>query len=280
MQIEVKDISFSYKDKEVLDSISLDFEKGQIVSIIGPNGVGKSTFLHCLNRLISPSKGVILVEDRDVKDYSLKDLAKEMGYVPYSPASNFPLSVIDMVMMGRHPYSRIGSVKDDLKVAHAILETLGIDDLAFRSFSQLSAGQRQKVMIARGMVQEPKVLLLDEPTANLDIKHQMEVTGLLKELSESKGLSVIMVSHELNIAAKYSDRVILLHQGKVFRTGTPWEVITAENIRTVYEVDADVIDHDGRPCVLLNNPVRGRRCRATRSSTRDTCSISAISSSS
>ncbi|MBR2093353.1 MAG: ABC transporter ATP-binding protein, partial [Candidatus Methanomethylophilaceae archaeon] len=116
---------------------------------------------------------------------------------------------------------------------------------------------RQKVMIARGLVQEPKVLLLDEPTANLDIKHQMEVAGLLKELSENSGLSVIMVSHELNIAAKYSDRMVLLHQGRVFKSGRPWEVITAENIREVYSVDADVVDHGGRPYVLLNEPLRG-----------------------
>ncbi|MBR4226678.1 MAG: ABC transporter ATP-binding protein [Candidatus Methanomethylophilaceae archaeon] len=258
MQVEADDVSFSYKDKHVLESITQGFDKGEIVSIIGPNGVGKSTFLHCLNRLLTPSEGKVLVDGRSVEDYSLKDLAKEMGYVPYSPASNFPLSVIDMVIMGRHPYSRIGSSKDDLKAVHAVLERLDIDDLAFRPFTELSAGQRQKVMIARGLVQEPEVLLLDEPTANLDIKHQMEVASLLKELSKSIGLSVIMVSHELNIAAKYSDRMVLLHQGRIFKAGSPWEVITSENIREVYSVDAEVIDHSGRPYVLLNKPLRGR----------------------
>ena len=258
MQVEADDVSFSYKDKHVLESITQGFDKGEIVSIIGPNGVGKSTFLHCLNRLLTPSEGKVLVDGRSVEDYSLKDLAKEMGYVPYSPASNFPLSVIDMVIMGRHPYSRIGSSKDDLKAVHAVLERLDIDDLAFRPFTELSAGQRQKVMIARGLVQEPEVLLLDKPTANLDIKHQMEVASLLKELSKSIGLSVIMVSHELNIAAKYSDRMVLLHQGRIFKAGSPWEVITSENIREVYSVDAEVIDHSGRPYVLLNKPLRGR----------------------
>ena len=257
MQVEADSVSFSYKEKRVLESITQGFDKGEVVSIIGPNGVGKSTFLHCLNRLLTPSEGKVLVDGKGVDEFSLKDLAKEMGYVPYSPASNFPLSVVDMVIMGRHPYSRIGSTKDDLKAVHSVLERLDIDELAFRPFTELSAGQRQKVMIARGLVQEPKVLLLDEPTANLDIKHQMEVAGLLKELSENSGLSVIMVSHELNIAAKYSDRMVLLHQGRVFRSGRPWEVITAENIREVYSVDADVVDHGGRPYVLLNEPLRG-----------------------
>ncbi len=259
MQVETDGVSFAYKDKRVLESITLGFDKGEVVSIIGPNGVGKSTFLHCLNRLLTPSEGKVFVDGKEASEYSLKDLAREMGYVPYSPASNFPLSVIDLVIMGRHPYSRIGSARDDLKAAHAILEELDIEDLAFRPFSELSAGQRQKVMIARGLVQEPKVLLLDEPTANLDIKHQMEVAGLLKTLSENNGLSVVMVSHELNIAAKYSDRMVLLHEGRVFKAGTPWEVITPENIRQVYSVDADVIDHDGRPYVLLNEPLRGSR---------------------
>lgn len=248
-------MSFSYKDKSVLESVSLNFNEGEVVSIIGPNGVGKSTFLHCLNRLLTPSSGKVLIDGKDASEYSLRELARIMGYVPYSSSSNFPLSVIDLVIMGRHPYSRIGSSKDDLKAAHSILEKLEMEDLAFRPFSELSAGQRQKVMIARGLVQEPKVILLDEPTANLDIKHQMEVAGLLRDLSHKNGISVVMVSHELNIAAKYSDRMVLLSGGKVYISGTPWEVLTPDNIRAIYEVDADVEDHGGRPYVMLNGPV-------------------------
>ena len=256
MQIEVRDIAVSYGDKQVLDAISLDFEKGKVVSIIGPNGVGKSTFLHCLNRLLSPTAGTIRVEDVPLSEYSLRELAKVMGYVPYASPGNFPLSVVDMVIMGRHPYSRIGSSKDDLKFAYRILDKLDIEDLAFRPFSELSAGQRQKVMIARGLIQEPRVLLLDEPTANLDVKHQMEVTGMLLDLSRERGLTVVMVSHDLNIASKYSDEMVLLKDGAVFKVGAPEEVLTPENIREVYEVDSEVIEHGGRPYVLLNNPVR------------------------
>jgi len=137
MQVEADGVSFSYKEKRVLESITQGFDKGEVVSIIGPNGVGKSTFLHCLNRLLTPSEGKVLVDGKGVDEFSLKDLAKEMGYVPYSPASNFPLSVVDMVIMGRHPYSRIGSAKDDLKAVHSVLERLEIDDLAFRPFTEL-----------------------------------------------------------------------------------------------------------------------------------------------
>ena len=254
MQLKVDGISVGYKDKTVLTSISLDFDRNGVYSIIGPNGVGKSTFLHCLNRLISPSCGHIMVDEKELSEYHLRELARKMGYVPYSASGNFPLSVLDAVIMGRHPYSRIGSAKEDLRAAHSVLQRLGIDDLAFRSVSSLSAGQRQKAIIARGIVQEPKILLLDEPTANLDIRHQMEVTELLKELSDKEGLKVIMVSHDLNIASKYSDSMILLHDGSVFAIGTPEEVLTPENLRTVYGVDADVVEHNGRPYVLLNRP--------------------------
>lgn len=253
--ISVDGVTFSYRSGRVLDGIDLDLSGPGITSIIGPNGVGKSTLLHCMNRLVQPGSGTVMVDGEDVSDLSLRELARTMGYVPYSSRPDFPLTVLDTVVMGRHPYSRVGSVREDVRAAHAVLLEMGVDDLAFRPMSELSAGQRQKVMLARGIVQDPRVLLLDEPTANLDIRHQMEVTAMLRDLCADRGMCVVMVSHDLNIAAKYSDTVVLMHRGRIHAAGTPSEVLTPDNLRTVYGVDADVVDHRGRPYVMLNEPV-------------------------
>jgi iron complex transport system ATP-binding protein len=254
MHIKIDDLEFSYTGTPVLKDITLDITGPQLVSIIGPNGVGKSTLIHCIDKILSPTKGVVYVNDRDVKSIPMKELAKEIGYVPYSAGNAFPLSVVDTVLMGRHPHSGWKSLDDDLDVVYSTLELLGIKDLAMRSFDELSAGQHQKVMIARGLVQEPQVLLLDEPTSNLDIKHQMEVTRILRELSVSKGIQVIMISHDLNIAAKYSDNMIMLCGGSVFAVGKPSEVLTKENIKAVYDVECEVVESHGRPHIVMIDP--------------------------
>ena len=254
MHIKIDDLEFSYTGTPVLKDITLDITGPQLVSIIGPNGVGKSTLIHCIDKILSPTKGVVYVNDRDVKSIPMKELAKEIGYVPYSAGNAFPLSVVDTVLMGRHPHSGWKSLDDDLDVVYSTLELFGIKDLAMRSFDELSAGQHQKVMIARGLVQEPQVLLLDEPTSNLDIKHQMEVTRILRELSVSKGIQVIMISHDLNIAAKYSDNMIMLCGGSVFAVGKPSEVLTKENIKAVYDVECEVVESHGRPHIVMIDP--------------------------
>lgn len=254
MQVKIENLEFSYTGTPVLKDITLDISGPQLVSIIGPNGVGKSTLIHCIDKILSPTKGAVYVNGRDVKSIPMKELAKEVGYVPYSAGNAFPLSVVDTVLMGRHPHSGWKSLDDDLDVVYSTLELLGIKDLAMRSFDELSAGQHQKVMIARGLVQEPQVLLLDEPTSNLDIKHQMEVTRILRELSVSKGIQVIMISHDLNIAAKYSDNMIMLRGGSVFAVGKPSEVLTKENIKAVYDVDCEVVESHGRPHIIMVDP--------------------------
>lgn len=257
MQIKINDVEFGYTSVPVLKDITLDISGAQLVSILGPNGVGKSTLIHCINNILTPTSGTVFLDDRDVKTFKLKELAKLMGYVPYSSSDSFPLTVVDTVLMGRHPHSNWKSTEKDLDIVYDTLEMLGIEHLAMRPFNELSAGQHQKVMLARGFAQEPKVLLLDEPTANLDIKHQMEVTMLLKEMSIRKGILVIMISHDLNIASKFSDKVILMHQGTIFAVGTPKEVITEENIRSVYGVDSKIIEDDCCPHVILRCPTGG-----------------------
>lgn len=253
MDIRIKNVEFSYSSVPVLSDISLDIGGPCFVSILGPNGVGKSTLIHCINKILQPSSGAVFIDGKDVKDISIKDLAKDVGYVPYSANDSFPLSVVDTVMMGRHPHARWNTLDRDLDIVYDTLRMLGISHLAMRQFNELSAGQHQKVMLARGLVQEPEILLLDEPTSNLDIRHQLDVTKMLKRLSEEKGILIVMISHDINIAAKFADKVILMFQGRIFDVGTPKEVITEDNLRSVYGVTSEIVDDDGRPHVILKD---------------------------
>lgn len=257
MKLEIDNITFGYSSTPVLKDVSVKIDGPQFVSIIGPNGVGKSTLIHCINKILSPRSGTVFVDDVDVKSIPLKDLAKDIGYVPYASSDSFPLSVVDTVLMGRHPHSKWGSKDDDLRKVYEVLTELEIVDLALRPFDELSAGQHQKVVLARGLVQEPRILLLDEPTSNLDIHHQLEVTKTLKKLSREKGILVIMISHDLNIAAKYADNMILLYKGGIFAVGEPKDVITEEALRVVYHVDAKVVDDNGRPHIVIEDSFRG-----------------------
>jgi iron complex transport system ATP-binding protein len=255
MQINIKGLQFSYTSVPILDDINLNLDGKKLVSILGPNGVGKSTLIHCINKILTPKGGVVLMDGKDVKEITVKEMSKIVGYVPYSANDSFPLSVVDTVLMGRHPHSKWGSLDNDLRIVYETLEQLGITHLAMRSFNELSAGQHQKVMLARGLVQEPEVLLLDEPTSNLDVRHQIDVTKLLKKMVSEKGILTIMISHDINIAAKYSDEIIMMHDGKIFATGTPKEVITEGNLRTVYGVECVVVEDQGSPHVILRDSI-------------------------
>lgn len=255
MRIKIDGMEFGYSSVPVLKDIVLDLEGPQFVTIIGPNGVGKSTLIHCMNKVLKPSKGTVLVNDQDVSDMKLRDIAKIIGYVPYTSSDTFPLSVVDTVLMGRSPHTGWKPKEADLNIVYNVLKLLDIDDLAMRPFNELSAGQHQRVMLARGLAQDPQILLLDEPTSNLDIRHQLEVTRLLRDLSRTQDLLVVMISHDINISAKFSDRMILLKGGTIFATGTPDEVITEDNIREAYGVESEVIRYEGHPHVILKEPV-------------------------
>ena len=253
MQLKIDGVDFSYSSIPVLHDITVEISGPKFVSILGPNGVGKSTLIHCINKILTPTKGAVFIDDVDVKEKTLKDMSKIIGYVPYSANDTFPLTVVDTVLMGRHPHSKWNSLDSDLDVVYNTLRMLGISHLAMRPFNELSAGQHQKVMLARGLVQEPKILLLDEPTSNLDVRHQLDVTMMLKNLSVEKGILIIMISHDINIAAKYADEIIMMHDGSIYAIGTPEEVITKENMECVYGVKTEIIDDDGRPHVILKN---------------------------
>lgn len=254
MKIEINDLDFSYGSFPILHDVTLKMDGHQLVSIVGPNGVGKSTLVGCICGLLKLKKGFIKINDVLLDDYKPKDLAKIVGYVPCTAKDSFPLSVTDTVLMGKGPYNGWKTTDDDLKSVYNVLSMLDISHLAMRSFDELSAGQHQKVMLARGIIQGTDILILDEPTANLDIKHQLEVTRILSELVTRESMMIIMISHDLNIAARYSDNIIMLSEGTVYAVGRPSEVVTSENLRKVYGVESEVINRDGRPYVILDDP--------------------------
>jgi len=254
--IEVQSISFRYHEEWVLRDISFQVAKGEFVGLIGPNGSGKTTLLKILYRLLSPQEGEILFDDVPLKKLNRRDIAKRIAVVAQEAYPLFPFRVMEIVLMGRSPY--LGHLmferERDLEIAKKAMEWTEVLPIFDRSMDELSGGERKRVFIARALAQEPEVILLDEPTANLDIHHQIEFLNLILALNRDRGLTVIMASHDLNIASEFCDRLILVHRGGIYKTGIPEEVVTQENIRAVYgcEVGVDKNPISGMPRIHLS----------------------------
>lgn len=253
MELKINDMCFGYGEKNVLDNINLEFRPSKLTCILGPNGVGKSTLVYCMNKLQKPRSGEILIDGRELSTYSYRELARIMSFVPHDEDDTFAMPVMDTVLMGRHPHSGFNITKRDLMIAAQNIKLLGIEELAMRNFDELSAGQHQRVLIARGLTQEPQILMLDEPTANLDVKYQMLVMKMLKDIARIKNITVIVICHDLNVTSMYADDIALLSEGGVFAFGSPSEVLTQENISTVYGVECTVKDEDGHPHICLKD---------------------------
>ncbi len=251
MRLKVKDLSFWYSpNMPILRDINLELEESELLGVVGPNGAGKSTLLRCIDRILIPKNGVIILNGRDIRTISRMELARKVGYIPQGSSQVFPATVFDTVLMGRRPY--IGwrsSERDEAKVLET-LKMLNIEDLAMRDVNELSGGQQQKVFIARALTQEPELLLLDEPTSNLDIRHQLEVMELVKRVIRERGISAIMAIHDLNLAARYADRILMMNGGRIYAEGKPVSVLNPENIRRVYGVEVELNDHNGRPYII------------------------------
>ena len=240
--LDVDSLSYNYDDKVVLDQISLGIRGGEILGILGPNGCGKTTLLKNLNKNLKPHGGCVLIEGADMDGISKKEIAKNIAVVPQSNEIRFAFTVREIVTMGRMPFqeSLRGETSADLKIIEDAMEQTGLTEFADRFINTLSGGERQRAIIARAITQTPKIILMDEPTLHLDINMQFEVLDLIQKLSKENDLAVAIVSHDLPMVTRYCDRIILLHGHKVFAMGTAEEVLTKENMRTVFNVDAEL----------------------------------------
>lgn len=258
--IEVKNLKFSYRESLVLKGLSFNIKKGEFVSIIGPNGSGKSTLLKTLNNLYKPNSGDILIEGKNVEDYSKRDLAKIVGFVPQDTTIDYEFTVEDIIMMGRHPYKGRFQKEDkiDYKIVNDVMEMTNTLKFKDSLITEISGGERQRVIIAKALAQNPSIILLDEPTSHLDINHQIELLNLLRTLNKEKGTTIILVIHDINLAARFSDDIILLNEGEIIGIGNPEDVITAKNIEKAYNLDVAIENNKYTNTVSLT-PLKLRR---------------------
>ncbi len=236
MNLRVENVSFRYTDRPVLQHISFEVQAGEFLSLIGPNGSGKTTLLRLLTRLHSPSSGRVVLDDIPLSNYSHTDIARRVAYVPQEHPTVFPFTVMEVVLMGRSPHLRgIGFERpEDVAIAHEMMKLTDTSNLADHPITALSGGERQRAYLARALAQQASILLLDEPNAHLDIAHQLSIFTIIKHLKTRRALTVVSVSHDLNLAAVYSDRVLMLHEGKIAAFGTPDEVLTSHLITKVF----------------------------------------------
>ncbi len=248
------DLTVGYADRTVIEGLDLEILPGRVTAIVGANACGKSTLLRALSRLLAPRGGEVLLDGRSVHRTPARELARTLGLLPQSPIAPEGITVGDLVGRGRHPHHGLWSrwsPGDDVAVAEA-LDATGTVELADRPVDELSGGQRQRVWIAMALAQQTDLLLLDEPTTFLDVSHQVEVLDLLTDLNRSRGTTVVMVLHDLNLAARYADRLVALVDGRVHASGDPAHVLTEENVRAVFGLECRVIDDptSGRPLML------------------------------
>jgi iron complex transport system ATP-binding protein len=243
LELSVNDLKFGYTKKTlVVKGISFSAQPGQLISLIGPNGSGKTTIVKCLNKILTPTSGNIALDGKDVKKMTAREMARRIAYVPQFTNSYLSGSVMDVVMMGRRPYIKWRVSDADVEIVLAVLKDLELEELAHEQFQELSGGQKQKILIARALVQKPDLYLFDEPISFLDIKNQIDIMELARNMVDKENKAVIMVVHDLNMAMRYSDQVILLKSGAVEAAGLPKSVLNQKHIKEVYGVDTRIIE--------------------------------------
>jgi iron complex transport system ATP-binding protein len=240
--LRLEQVNFSYPNRSVLNDINLEIPRRSFLALIGPNGSGKTTLLRIMSRVLQPQRGSVLLEGQPIARLSARALAKKMAVISSEQSFEFPFSVRDVAAMGRFPHltrlERLTAL--DWEIVDKALEMTHTDGFENRAISQLSSGERQRVLLARAIAQQPSLLLLDEPNAHLDINHQITIFNLLRSLQQDLGMTIVVVLHDLGAAAAFCESVLLLHQGRIVKIGRPDEVITAELIRKTYGAEVHV----------------------------------------
>lgn len=247
--IEIKDISFSYPDADILKGVGFSADRGEVVGLLGNNGAGKSTLVTCLNRIRKPKTGTLTIDGKNAFQMSRNELARTVSYVAQKNELTHS-TVFDCVLLGRKPYIKWSISQEDLDICTRIMERIGLLDYQMRYVDELSGGELQKVMLARALVAEPKLLLLDEPTSNLDPKNQYEMMALVQELAREQGFTAITVIHDLNLALRFCDKFYFLKSGMGYSYGGI-ETVTRETLEAVYGIRAQVLDVMGKKTVII-----------------------------
>ena len=248
MILKLRDVSFAYRSETVLEDVTFEVHEGELVAILGPNGVGKTTLLRCINAVLKPKLGSVLVDNEDIRHLHPTEVAKRIGYVAQKSESA-RLTAFDAILLGRKPYIRWNVSKHDMEIVDAAINRLGLEHLMLRYIDEMSGGEFQKVCIARAIVQEPKILLLDEPTASLDLKNQLDILGFIKHVVTGHGITGLMAVHDLNTALRYSDRFLFMKEGRILAFGSIEEV-TTHMIEEVYGVKVILEECRGHTVVI------------------------------
>ncbi|MBU4345827.1 MAG: ABC transporter ATP-binding protein [Candidatus Omnitrophica bacterium] len=248
--IKIDSLCGGYGKETVIKDVSLEIKRSDFLGIIGPNGSGKSTLLKLMSRVLTPIKGKVTLEEKDIAKMDLKEFCQRVAFVPQDTLISFSFNVWEIVLMGRIPHLRRLQLetKKDFSIAEYALSLTDTLYLKERQIDTLSAGERQRVIMAKALTQQPGLLFLDEPTSHLDIGHQIQILDLLRRLNREKNLTIVMVIHDLNLASEYCNRTVLLNEGKIFKEGTPSEVLTYQNIEAVYKTVV----------VVSNNPITSK----------------------
>ena len=240
MNLSVENVSFHYKTNQVLKNVSLCGTSGEVIGILGPNGTGKTTLFKCIGRILDKYSGEIRIDGKSILDLSKNELAKTIAFVPQDTSVSFAIDVYHAILLGRTPYVRLGATERDLEIAQQAAMMMGLERLAFQNIAEISGGERQRVFIARAIAQEPKIMILDEPTSALDLKYQISTMKMVRKIAEEKNILVIIAMHDLNLASRFTDRILLMKNGVIVSDGTPGEVLNEKTIQDVYDVDIGV----------------------------------------
>ena len=251
MILNVQDLCIGYDQGLVLKNLDFRVAHGEILGILGPNGAGKTTLLRCINRILKPSQGRVLVNDRDVLRMRSEEIARNLSYVAQKTEMG-RMTAFDAVLLGRRPYLGWKVTHNDLRIVDAAIKRLGLEELALRHLDQMSGGELQKVCIARALVQEPTVMLLDEPTSSLDLKNQLEILRTIDFVVQEHELAAVMTMHDLNLALRFAHKFLFLKDGGIYHHGGI-EELTPEMVKAVYGVEVDILNHQGNLVIVPKN---------------------------